>query len=76
MTDNITHLPTITAEIDPDFLELDVWLAYDDNGECVVANNEEDAAAHLAEQTTGLQVRLVKITARVPVLRPIEIKAE
>lgn len=74
---DITHLrPPAAQEDEEDLIELEVWVAYDDDDAYAAAATAEEAIESLELSTEGAQRRLVKVTVRVPRLVPLEVTAE
>jgi len=74
---DITHLrPPTATEGDDEIVELEVWVAYDDDDDYAAAATAEDAIEALEVTTEGAQRRLVRVTVRVPRLVPLEVIAE
>ena len=59
-----------------DMMELEIFVGYNEDGDCIARTSEEDVASEFDDEIGGYQRRIFKITIKVPCLATHELELE
>jgi hypothetical protein len=66
----------MTNETESATHELEIWVGYNEDGDCFTGSDEDDVAERFDEEIGGYQRRIFMIKAKVPALTMPELEIE